>query len=239
MLAIVVLGFAGFKQRDLIPIELAQPFSTPVTFHSIGEFTLLSIVMGCLLGLLLDLVTRGLSLRLMPYIVCSVLMILVGIGFAVGLDSVWTCFVGGIWFINTTIERKQVLKIFGRGDQMLNRCIFFVFGLIIGSQSALGDVDFKMGIWFFVILMFQTIIRVFFLERMNSAQKIGKDSRVFDLSVFGSLGFFSMFLTENHGATAGILMAWIIFRLMWLNGVGTLLVQFSNLLASSDTGQKS
>ena len=122
---------------------------------------------------------------------------------------------------------------------MLNRCVFFVFGLIIGSQSALGDVDFKMGIWFFVILTFQTIIRVFFLERMNSAQKIGKDSRVFDLSVFGSLGFFSMFLTENHGATAGILMAWIIFRLLWLNGVGTLLVQFSNLLASSDTGQKS
>ena len=122
---------------------------------------------------------------------------------------------------------------------MLNRCIFFVFGLIIGSQSALGDIDFKMGIWFFVILMLQIIIRVFFLEKKNYAKKIKKDSAVFDLSVFGSLGFFSMFLTGNHGATAGVLMAWIIVRLIWLNGGGPLLVQFSNLLASSDTGQKS
>ena len=238
MLGIVALGFAGFKQKDLIPIAIAQPFSAPVIFHSIGEFAILSIVMGCVLGLLLDLVTRGLSLRYMAYVVCSVLMILVGIGFAVGLDSIWICFVGGIWFINTTIERKQVLKVFGRGDQMLNRCIFFVFGLIIGSQLALGDINFKMGSWFFLILMLQIIIRLFFLERKNYARKIRIDSAVFDLSIFGSVGFFSMFLTGNHGATAGILMAWIIVRLIWLNG-GVTLLMLSNSLASSDTGQES
>jgi hypothetical protein len=238
MLGLIALGLVGLYQKDLVPISFAQPFSTPVIFHSRIEFAMLSLAMGCVLGVLLDLVTRGISRKYMGYVVSAVLMVFVGIGATVGLDPIWIGFVGGIWFINTTIERRDVLLIFGQGDQMLNRCVFFLCGLIIGSQSVLNNIDFKLGIWFFAIFIIHVIVGVMFLQERNLFHKNGTTGSRFDGSIFAILGFFSIFLSGNTGGSAGALMAWILVRLIWLNGGEMLFTKLAHLLAYSDSKQK-
>jgi len=238
MLGLIALGLVGLYQKDLVPISFAQPFSTPVIFHSRIEFAMLSLAMGCVLGVLLDLVTRGISRKYMGYVVSAVLMVFVGIGATVGLDPIWIGFVGGIWFINTTIERRDVLLIFGQGDQMLNRCVFFLCGLIIGSQSVLNNIDFKLGIWFFAIFIIHVIVGVMFLQERDLFHKNGTTGSRFDGSIFAILGFFSIFLSGNTGGSAGALMAWILVRLIWLNGGEMLFTKLAHLLAYSDSKQK-
>ena len=123
---------------------------------------MLSLIMGCVLGLLLDLSTRGLSKKYIAHVASAGLMVLVGIGASVGLDPVWIGFIGGIWFINTTIERREVVSIFGQGDKMLNRCIFFICGIIIGIQSA--SVIF-VSFWFSTIFIVQAVVEALFSKR--------------------------------------------------------------------------
>jgi hypothetical protein len=106
--------------------------------------------------------------------------------------------------------------------------------MIIGIQLALGDINFKLGIWFLLILTIQIIFSVIFLQSKNYAQKIKIDSPAFDLSIFGTLGFFSMFLNGNQGGSAGMLVAWILVRLLWFNGGGMLFTKLSIMLASSE-----
>ena len=237
MLGVIALGVAGLNQKEIVPISFAQPFAAPVIFDSRIEFAMLSLGMGCVLGLLLDLVTRGLSRKYMAYVVSAGLMVVVGIGFSVGLDPIWIGFVGGIWFINTTIERREILLIFGQGDQMLNRCVFFVCGLIIGTQSALDNIDFKLGIWSLAIFAFHLTVGILFLHK-RTLHKVGTDDSGFDLNIFGILGFFSMFLIGNQGGSAGALMAWILVRLVWLNGGERLFGKLLDLSEYSKSNQK-
>tara|TARA_B100001250_G_scaffold121339_1_gene102979 strand:+ start:2571 stop:3548 length:978 start_codon:yes stop_codon:yes gene_type:complete len=238
MLGLIALGLAGLYQKELVPISFAQPFATPMIFHSRIEFAMSSLAMGCVLGVLLDLVTRGISRKYMGYVVSAGLMVFVGIGANVGLDPIWIGFVGGIWFINTTIERRDVLLIFGQGDRMLNRCIFFLCGLIIGSQSVLNNIDFKIGIWFFVIFIIHVTVGLMFLQKKDLSDKNGTIGLRFDVSVFAILGFFSIFLNGNKGGSAGALMAWILVRLIWLNGGEMLFTKLAHLLSYSDSKQK-
>ena len=238
MLGLIALGMVGLYQKELVPISFAQPFAAPMIFHSRIEFGMLSLVMGCVLGVMLDLVTRGISRKYMGYVISSGLMVFVGIGATVGLDPIWIGFVGGIWFINTTIERRDVLLIFGQGDQMLNRFVFFLCGLIIGTEFVLNNIDFKLGIWFFVIFAVQVTVGVMFFHKKDLFHKNGTHGSRFDMSIFAILGFFSIFLSGNTGGSAGALIAWILVRLIWSNGGEFLFTKIAHLLVSSDSKQK-
>ena len=238
MLGLIALGMAGLFQRQLIPISIARPFASPVVFHSPIDFAMLSLIMGCVLGLLLDLSTRGLSKKYIAYVASAGLMVLVGIGASVGLDPVWIGFIGGIWFINTTIERREVVSIFGQGDKMLNRCIFFICGIIIGIQSASKAIDFSLAFWFSTIFIVQAVVGALFFKKKSVVDNTGVDRSAFKLSMFAILGFFSMFLTGNKGESAGVLLIWILLRLVWENGGGSLFSKIPNLIVYSNSRQK-
>ena len=134
----------------------------PLTVEALGDHLLLGVGLGVLVGLLSDLVTKE------DYAPTGLLYLLggtmlVGSGFAssLGLEPLLVGAVAGIWLINATLRRLDILHVLDRGHTLTQFALPFAVGWVLGAGLPGNEVDLEvLAIFLMVVLVFRPLVRV-------------------------------------------------------------------------------
>jgi hypothetical protein len=154
--------------------------------------------------------------------------------------------VAGIWLINATVRRLDLLRALQQGQGMLKAALPGVVGWVLGMAVARGDFDLVVFGWVLSVLVlgipaarlgaWQAVGR---LMGRSALRRTGIDSRQLleldDLSLVVALGLASTLPAEQ--AAALLAAALLGQQLLWIIGrlVGSRLAQFT----PGQTGQRS
>ena len=133
---ILVLGISGLQLRQEVAVVFFLPFSNPLLLEGMIGRMIGSLFLGAVVGLLIDMVTRGAKRVYFVYLLAGGILIGVGIGMNVAVEPLWVGVIAGIWIINTTLNRVAVLQLAEGGSLILRISLFGVVGVLAGTQIA-------------------------------------------------------------------------------------------------------
>ncbi len=99
------------------------------------------LILGCLTGLIMDLLTRDAQRRMLVFLVGSSLAFGAGIAVALGLDPVWTGIVAGAWLINSTLRRLEIMQSLDRADRAARIGLYLGAGWLVGTGVAMQGIS--------------------------------------------------------------------------------------------------
>ena len=104
----------GSSQLNTVPLEIDYPFLAMgkgiVAEGILGEL-FWSLVLGGIIGLVGDLLTRDVEGDALFYLMIGVVLLGSGVAASVGLDPVWGGLISGLWLINATLQRLDIIGI--------------------------------------------------------------------------------------------------------------------------------
>ena len=125
--------FPGFMQWNSTE-QFSPPFGSETVVELVASHRILgSLVIGALIGLLCDLASRedtragGLF-----FVVGTLALIAGGVAAALALEPLVIGLSAGIWFVNATLRRLDVVHIVDRGRYVLRYVLPLLVGLVIG-----------------------------------------------------------------------------------------------------------
>ena len=134
--AAIALGGLGSTWLRGGSFHIYYPFDQDgrsLLVEGLFDESLYSIVFGAILGVVLNLISKGVTSD--RILVLSAGMILLGCGVAsgFGLEPLWVGFVSGGWFINSTLRRIDVVRVFAVGRSPLKSGLLFLIGWLVGG----------------------------------------------------------------------------------------------------------
>ena len=133
---ILVVGISGLQLRQEVAVVFFLPFSNPLLLEGMVGRMIGSFFLGAVVGLLIDMVTRGAKRAYFGYLLAGGILIGVGIGMNVAVEPLWVGVIAGVWIINTTLNRVAVLQLAEGGSPILRISLFCIVGLLAGTQIA-------------------------------------------------------------------------------------------------------
>ena len=153
-LAGVLLAGVGLMQLRSEGFEVRLPLGFPSivvegTWAECGS----CLVLGALIGLIVDLATRGVSRGYLYYIIAVGLLLGSGMAGALGLEPLWVGAVAGVWLVNATMRRLDILRALEQGQDMVRTMLPGVTGWVLGAALVKGDFEFAFGAWVLLALV--------------------------------------------------------------------------------------
>ena len=154
-LGIVLVGLGTNQLRD-VSFQIRQPFADATRTIAVdgpGAEIFWSLVLGALIGLVADLVIRGVDGSLLNYLLIGSLMLGTGIAGVLGLEPLWIGLVAGIWLINTTLRRLDIIGTVERSHGLVQAGVFFVAGWMLGNGLAQHQMNPGVFAWVLISLV--------------------------------------------------------------------------------------
>ena len=154
--ALVGLFIAGVGFMQLRPggFEVLLPLAFPsIVVEEMWAKYGACLVLGALIGLIVDLATRGLSKGYLYYVIAAGLLLGSGMAGALGLEPLWVGAVAGIWLVNATMRRLDILRALEQGQDMVRTVLPGVAGWALGAMLSEGGLEFAFGVWVFLALV--------------------------------------------------------------------------------------
>ena len=153
-LAGLFIAGVGFMQLRPEGFEVRLPLAFPSivvegTWAKYGA----CLVLGALIGLIVDLATRGLGKGYLYYVIVAGLLLGSGVAGALGLEPLWVGTVAGIWLVNATMRRLDILRALEQGQDMVRTVLSGVAGWALGAALIEGGLEFAFGAWVFLALV--------------------------------------------------------------------------------------
>ena len=111
------------------------------------------LVLGALVGLIVDLATRGVSRGYLYYTIAAGLLLGSGMAGALGLEPLWVGVVAGIWLVNATMRRLDILRSLEQGQDMVRTVLPGVAGWMLGAALVEGGFELAFGTWVLLALV--------------------------------------------------------------------------------------
>ena len=137
----------GFEMR--LPLGFPSVVVVEGTWAECGS----CLVLGALVGLIVDLATRGLSRGYLYYMIAVGLLLGSGMASALGLEPLWVGAVAGIWLVNATMRRLDILRALEQGQDMVRTVLPGVAGWALGAALVEGGFELVFGAWVFLALV--------------------------------------------------------------------------------------
>ena len=154
--ALAGLFLAGMGLMQLRPggFEMRLPLGFPSvavagTWAECGS----CLVLGALVGLIVDLATRGVSRGYLYYIIAVGLLLGSGMAGALGLEPLWVGAVAGFWLVNATMRRLDILCTLEQGQNMVRTVLPGVAGWVLGAALVEGGFELAFGTWVLLALV--------------------------------------------------------------------------------------
>jgi hypothetical protein len=233
-LGIVLVGLGTSQLRD-VPFQIRQPFAAAtrtIAVDGLAGEIFWSLVLGAVIGLVADLLIRGVDAGFLCYLLMGALMLGSGIAGALGLEPLWIGLVAGIWLINTTLRRLDILVVVERNHGLVQAGVYLVAGWMLGSGLARHQVDTGVLAWVLVLVgLLRPLVRLGFLqaaERIRGKRSLknldtGGLLDLDDLALVVAMGLMSILPAEMGLALLGAVMA----GRFCLRPAGLLLQQFT------------
>ena len=111
------------------------------------------LVLGALVGSIVDLATRGVSKGYLYYMIAAGLLLGSGMAGALGLESLWVGAVAGIWLVNATMRRLDILRALEQGQNVVRTVLPGVAGWALGAALIEGGLALAFGAWVLLTLV--------------------------------------------------------------------------------------
>ena len=154
--ALAGLFLAGVGLMQLRPggFEVRLPLAFPPivvegTWAKYGA----CLVLGALIGLIVDLATRGVSRGYLYYMIAAGLLLGSGMAGALGLAPLWVGAVAGIWLVNATMRRLDILRALEQGEDMVRAVLLGVAGWVLGAALVESGFELAFGAWVLLALV--------------------------------------------------------------------------------------
>ena len=155
--ALVGLLLAGVGIMQLRPggFEIYLPLGFPSVVVVEGTWTEWGscLVLGALVGLIVDLATRSVSSGYLYYMIAVGLLLGSGIAGALGLEPLWVGAVAGIWLVNATMRRLDILRALEQGQDMVRTVLPGVAGWALGAAFVEGGFELAFSAWILLALI--------------------------------------------------------------------------------------
>ncbi len=155
--ALVGLLLAGVGIMQLRPggFEVRLPLGFPSVVVVEGTWAEWGacIILGALVGLIVDLATRSVSSGYLYYLIAVGLLLGSGIAGALGLEPLWVGAVAGIWLVNATMRRLDILRALEQGQDMVRTVLPGVAGWALGVAFVESGFELVFGAWVFLALV--------------------------------------------------------------------------------------
>ncbi len=164
MSAVLGLFLAGMGLMELRPggFAIRQPlaYSRIIVVEDTWEEIWWCLVLGALIGVLLDLAIREVRRSHLYYIVCAGLLLGCGIARVLGLEPLWVGAIAGTWLINSTLRRLDLLQALERGHSTVRTILLGLAGWMLGSALLEGGCDILFGLWIlFALVLWIPVVR--------------------------------------------------------------------------------
>ena len=136
----------GFEVR----LPLAFP---PIVVEGMWAKYGACLVLGALVGLIVDLATRGISRGHLYYTIAAGLLLGSGMAGALGLAPLWVGAVAGIWLVNATMRRLDILRALEQGQDMARAVLLGVAGWMLGAAFGESGFELAFGAWVLLALV--------------------------------------------------------------------------------------
>ena len=132
------------------------------SFEGWGMQLLAGVLLGALIGLLCDLVTkRDFATTGLLYLIAGVVLVGSGVGAAMGLEPLLVGGVAGVWLINATLRRLDILHVLERANSLTKFALPFAVGWLLGNGLPAHGLDVQMLVFVLaVVLGFRPLVRV-------------------------------------------------------------------------------
>ena len=137
----------GFEMR--LPLGFPSVVVVEGTWAECGS----CLVLGALVGLIVDLATRGISRGYLYYMIAVGLLLGSGMASVLGLEPLWVGVVAGIWLVNATMRRLDILHALEQGQDMVRTVLPGVAGWALGAALVAGGFELVFGAWVFLALV--------------------------------------------------------------------------------------
>ena len=155
--ALAGLLLAGVGVMQLRPggfeIYLPLGFPSVVVVEGVWVEWGSCLVLGALVGLIVDLATRSVSNGYLYYLIAMGLLLGSGIAGALGLEPLWVGTVAGIWLVNATMRRLDILRALEQGQDMVQTVLLGVVGWVLGAAFVEGGFELVFSAWILLALV--------------------------------------------------------------------------------------
>ncbi len=155
--ALVGLLLAGVGGMQLRPggFEIHLPLGFPSVVLIEGTWAEWGgcLVLGALVALIVDLATRSVRSGYLYYVIAGGILLGSGLAGALGLEPLWVGAVVGIWLVNTTIRRLDILRTLDQGQDLVRTVLPAVAGWVLGAALIEGGLALAFGAWVFLALV--------------------------------------------------------------------------------------
>ena len=153
-LAGVLLAGVGLMQLRSEGFEVRLPLGFPSivvegTWAECGS----CLVLGALIGLIVDLATRGVSRGYLYYIIAVGLLLGSGMAGALGLEPLWVGAVAGVWLVHANDASLGYFVRLGAGTRHGADDVAWGCGWVLGAALVKGDFEFAFGAWVLLALV--------------------------------------------------------------------------------------
>ena len=153
----VLLVGLGSSQLNMAPLQIDFSFlamgKSIVAEGILGEL-FGSLVLGGIIGLVGDLLTRDVEGDALFYLMIGVVLLGSGVAASVGLDPVWGGLISGLWLINATLQRLDIIEILKRTTGSAISILFLLVGWLLGSGLMSYKMDWGIFFWVLSLLLF-------------------------------------------------------------------------------------
>ncbi|NKB70255.1 MAG: hypothetical protein GKR89_24555 [Candidatus Latescibacteria bacterium] len=154
LLGVACLGL-GSSQLRAGSMRVIYPFSGERGFIVEGglEEMVWSLVLGGLVGIIGDLIMRESEGRMLFYLLVGAVLLGGGIAAALGLEPLWVGLAAGLWLINATLRRVDILRVVEQSSSTMQPALLFGAGWLWGDALRAADIDWPLTIWIWVLLV--------------------------------------------------------------------------------------
>ena len=151
----LLLAGVGLMQLRPGGFEMRLPLGFPSVVVIEGTWAEwgVCLVLGALVGLIMDLATRGIGRGYLYYMIAVGLLLGSGMAGVLGLEPLWVGAMAGIWLVNATIRRLDILCALEQGQNMVRTALLGVAGWALGEALIEGGFEFVFGAWVFLALV--------------------------------------------------------------------------------------
>ena len=152
---ILLIGI-GSSQLHLALFQIEYPFGaagTGVVVAGTAGKLLWGLALGCLTGVIGDLLTRDAEAEAVFSLLAVTLLMGGGVAATLALEPLWVGLAAGVWAINATLRRVDVLKAVEHNHGYVRVGILFGAGWLLGRGLTQAGVDWATFAWMLLLLV--------------------------------------------------------------------------------------
>ena len=166
LVGLACLGLGSSQLREGT-MRMVYPFSGERGFIVEGGLEEMgwSLVLGAVVGAIGDLVMRDSEGRMLFYLLAGVLLLGGGLAATLGLEPLWVGLATGLWLINATLRRVDILQVVRQSGSTVEPALLFAAGWFWGDALRAGGLDWGLTVWIWgLLVLLRPLVRLGVLQ---------------------------------------------------------------------------